>query len=207
MANLFQDDRNIIEQHPLDNSLDRLRDTLRKEEESYDAADDDSTQKLQKAISGLLGALLLSEAAGHLASRTESREIATDLLGLRRRVQNGDFNYEHYRPLVRCITQKASDVNVWSAVFNLIPPLSHITPPTSIAPSFDGTPIRHTSSSHQGSEQTRQLLEGRIFEEIDDCIYRNVGGFFSKYFEGNEWTEQAVSITASLTVFWVFPTL
>lgn len=37
-------------------------------------------------------------------------------------------------------------------------------------------------------------LGRRIFEEIKDCIYRDVGGFFSKYFEGKEWTERSKEI-------------
>lgn len=37
-------------------------------------------------------------------------------------------------------------------------------------------------------------MEGRIFEEIKSCTYRNVGGFFSKYFEGKDWTEQTKEI-------------
>ncbi|SLM36384.1 protein [Lasallia pustulata] len=67
-------------------------------------------------------------------------------------------------------------------------------PPTSIPPSLNGTPMRHTSASQQGGEQTVDLLKGRIFEEIKSCTYRNVGGFFSKYFEGKDWTEQTKEI-------------
>lgn len=33
-------------------------------------------------------------------------------------------------------------------------------------------------------------MEARIFEEIRECTYRDVKGFFSKYFENKDWTEQ-----------------
>jgi len=33
-----------------------------------------------------------------------------------------------------------------------------------------------------------------IFEEIKNSTYRNVGGFFSKYFEGKDWTERTKEI-------------
>ena len=194
MANVLQDDRIVIEKYPLEHSLDHLRDALRKVEESYDAADQQHGQRAQKAILGLLGALLLSEAAGCLALRTENRDIASDLFRLRQCVQKGDLNYEYYRALVRLVIQKASDVDIWSAVFNLITTISRLTPPTSIAPSFDGPPITHSSASQQGSEQTEKLLKAPIFHEIMNCTYRGVGGFFSKYFEGKVWTQRSKEI-------------
>jgi hypothetical protein len=73
-----------------------------------------------------------------------------------------------------------------------LPPAPHpATPPASIPPSFDGTPITHSSASQQGDEQTRRLVEDRIFKEIKYCTYPGVGGFFSKYFDGEEWTEES----------------
>ncbi len=112
MANLSQGDRNIIEKYSLDKTSDHLRDILRKAEESYDVASDDCGQGPQKATSALLGALLLSEAAGHLGSKIGDRDVASDLFGLRRRMQNGDFNYEHYRTLVRLVIRKALDLDI-----------------------------------------------------------------------------------------------
>jgi len=37
-------------------------------------------------------------------------------------------------------------------------------------------------------------VEGRIFEEIRECTYQDVDGFFSKYFEGKPWTERTKGI-------------
>jgi hypothetical protein len=37
-------------------------------------------------------------------------------------------------------------------------------------------------------------VEERVFEEIKDCTYRDVEGFFSKYFEGKDWTERTKEI-------------
>ncbi len=112
MGNLLPKDRDIIEKYPLDNTLNHLQDTLRKAEQSYDAVDDNSDQVPRKAASGLLGALIGSETSAHLSSRIGNREVATDLLGLRRRMQNGDFNYEHYRALIRLVIRKASDIDI-----------------------------------------------------------------------------------------------
>ncbi|MCJ1367486.1 hypothetical protein MMC16_006619 [Acarospora aff. strigata] len=147
MANLSQDDRDIIEKYPLDNSLDHLREALRGVEQSYDAKVDDSGQGAQKAISRLLYTLQGHEVALGARSKTSNENVASELSTLFRRVQNRDFQYEHYRPLVRLVVRKASEVDIWGAVFNLIVTVSRLTPPASIAPSYDGTPVTHSSAS------------------------------------------------------------
>ena len=201
MANLSQNDRNIIAEHPLDKCLDHLRDPLRRVEQKYEpnslshhdvvnGADSDP----QKAISRLLTTLMSHEVALDLRSKTGSGDIASDLLGLRRRVRNGNFIYEHCRALSRLVVKQAPDVGIWNAVFDLITTVSRTTPPTSIPVSFDGTPITSSSASQQGGEQTQKLVEGRIFEEIRGCTHQNVEGFFSKYFEGKPWTERTKEI-------------
>ena len=53
--------------------------------------------------------------------------------------RRGEFNYEHYRVLSRLVIEQAPDVNIWSAVIDLIartrPAKSVITPPPS-GPTF-----------------------------------------------------------------------
>ncbi|OJD25348.1 hypothetical protein ACJ73_03285 [Blastomyces percursus] len=61
-------------------------------------------------------------------------------------------------------------------------------------PSLDGTPVKSTSSSQKGSEQTRELVDSRIFEEIRGCTFRGVDGFFVKFFEGKDWSDKADAI-------------
>jgi hypothetical protein len=126
-------------EHPLDDSLDHLRNAFRKAVQSYkpgaifyDGAVGSSSQRLEKATSRLLSALMGSDVALYLPSRIGNRNMASDLLRVRERVQKGDFNYEHYRTLSRLVIKKASDVKIWSAVFNLIITLSRISPPASI---------------------------------------------------------------------------
>ncbi|KAA6409210.1 MAG: hypothetical protein FRX48_06763 [Lasallia pustulata] len=203
MANLSPDERVIIAKHPLDISLDHLQDPLRKIEQSYkpgslsyDGAVDSLNSGPQNAILKLLGTFTAHEVAFNLRSKTGNGPIASELFTLCRHVVNGDgdFSYEDYRAISLLVIEQAPDVDIWNAVLNLINTVSRTTPPTSIPASFDGTPMTHTSASQQGGEQTVKLLEGRIFEEIKSCTYRNVGGFFSKYFEGKDWTEQTKEI-------------
>lgn len=101
MVNLSQEDCTIILEHLLDDSLAHLQDALRKAERSYkpgvisyDGAVDRSDQGLQKATSRLLSALTGSDVALYLPSKTGNRNVASDLLRVRERVQKGDFHYE-----------------------------------------------------------------------------------------------------------------
>ncbi|EDN09515.1 predicted protein [Histoplasma mississippiense (nom. inval.)] len=68
------------------------------------------------------------------------------------------------------------------------------TPPASVPPSFDGTPVKSTSSSQKGSEQTCELMNPRIFEEIHGCTFRDVESFFDKYFEEKDWSGKTDAI-------------
>lgn len=201
MANLSQNDRNIIAEHPLDTSLDHLREPLRKTEQSYkssslsfDGAADVPNLGPQKVISRLLYALQGHEVALDLRSKIGNNDIASELSELFKHVRSGRYNYEHYRALSRLVIKQASDVDIWNAVFDLIITVSRTTPPTSIPPSFDGTPITISSSSFQGSEQTRKIIESAMFYEIKGCTYRDVDGFFEKYFEGRRWSRKSKEI-------------
>ncbi|EEH40544.2 hypothetical protein PAAG_08997 [Paracoccidioides lutzii Pb01] len=42
--------------------------------------------------------------------------------------------------------------------------------------------------------QTCELVNPRIFEEIRGCTFRDVEGFFDKYFEGKDWSDKADAI-------------
>ena len=48
---------------------------------------------------------------------------------------------------------------------------------------LEDTPVTRSSSSFQGSEQTKKILDPALFYEIQHCTYRNVDGFFEKFFE------------------------
>ena len=194
MANLSQEDRTVITKYPLDDSLDHLQESLRKAEQSHDSAGDNRDQGTLKAVSRLLSTLQGHDVALALHSKIGSGDVAWALSTLFGRVRNGDFNYEQYRPLSLLVIKNASDLDIWNAVFDLIRFISSITPPTSIPPSFNGTPVIYSSASMQGDEQTKRLLEISLFDEIKNCTYRNVGGFFPKYFEEREWSKQSKEI-------------
>ncbi|KJZ68312.1 hypothetical protein HIM_12297 [Hirsutella minnesotensis 3608] len=196
---LSEHDRDLIARHPLGSSLDHLRKSLQDAEQSYSSTSgpngdaDNSEQDRRKAISRLLSAFIGLEAAPDLNSNI-NRDVITELAGLVRRIRKGDFTYIYYRPLVRLVLQKASDSEIWSAVLGLISTLNRVTPPESVPATFDSTPITHSSASQQGAEQTRELVERKVFEEIRFCTYRDVEGFFEKYFDRKEWTRRALDV-------------
>ncbi|OAX81630.1 hypothetical protein ACJ72_04029 [Emergomyces africanus] len=216
MTELSPDENSIIEKHPLTGSVNRLRDTLREAEKaavesrliSYDGAvGDDLYQFYQNALSKLLLALMDEKIAFNLPSRITDGNVDSDLADLYKHLRKGkgNFMYDHYRLLVRLVIQRPLDdeiqnvktwnVDIWKAVFNLIDAVSRMTLSASVPPSFDGTPVPSTSlSSQRGPEQTRELVEAKIFKEIQDCIHRDVGGFFAKYFEGRDWSGRADAI-------------
>ncbi|KAF2454800.1 FunK1 protein kinase [Lineolata rhizophorae] len=154
----------------------------------------DQEHDFQDVISRLILALTGTRAAFHLRSKTRSEDVASELVTLFRRIRNDDFTYDRYRPLVKLVIDRKPDVEIWSAVFDLITTLSRATPPASVPAGFDDTPITHTSASQQGAEQTRKLVEERLFEEIGRCTYPSVEGFVEKHFEGKDWTPRALKI-------------
>ncbi|OJD15290.1 hypothetical protein AJ78_04439 [Emergomyces pasteurianus Ep9510] len=194
MAELSDHDFDIIAKHPLNDSLYRLQDLLQEAEQKYNDTTDPRDEICQQAISKLLTTLMGERAAFTLGSRTGDENLASDLASLFRRLQQGHLAYDHCRALAQLVLQKASDVDVWKAVLELTATISRSTPPASIPPSFDGTPVKSTSSSQKGSEQTRELVNPRIFEEIRGCTFRDVEGFFDKYFEGRDWSGKADAI-------------
>ncbi|KGQ02071.1 hypothetical protein PAAG_11252 [Paracoccidioides lutzii Pb01] len=213
MAGLSQEDHNIIKNHPLTNSVDHLQGMLQEAEKIYELclnshndAVDSLDQLYQWAISRLLSALQREDAAHSLHSQMSDGNMASDLARLVNRLQKakGNFMYDEYSLLICLVIQRPPDIelqsvekwniDIWSAVFSLIDNFSQTTPPMSIPPFFDGTPVTSNSSSQKGSEQTHELVNSRIFEEIHDCTFQDVEGFFDKYFEEKDWSGKADAI-------------
>lgn len=171
-----------------------LRVALTSIDRSYDGTVDIPDQTYRKAISKLLSTLLGEEAAFNLRSKTTALNITYDLSLIFVHVQDGEFKYEQYRALSQLAIQNAPDIDIWNAVVDLITNVSQLTPPSTLPPSSDNTPINYSSASQQGSEQTRALVEERVFEEIRSCTYCDVEEFFAKYLEGKEWTCRTLDI-------------
>lgn len=137
--------------------------------------------------------LMGSSACHGLPSKARPHQVSFDLVYLFTCIKRGDFDYGHYRPLSELFIVNATDIDIWEAVFTLIQ-IVYRTTPSSIPPSFESTPVKYSSASQQGNEQTASLLRSRIFDEIKECTYRYVEGFFEKYFEGKTWSKRSTNI-------------
>ncbi|KJZ71102.1 hypothetical protein HIM_09521 [Hirsutella minnesotensis 3608] len=201
MATLSEHDRDIIARHPLAGSLDHLFQSLRDAVQFYGPAASahgghtgSSKQDHQRSVSRLLTALMGHETALDLHSCLSNRNVASELATILGRLRQDHIDYGHFIPLVKFVAQKASDLEIWSAVLDLISTLTRVTPPASVPVTFDSTPITHSSASQQGAEQTRELVERKVFEEIRFCTYRDVEGFFEKYFDRKDWSCRALDV-------------
>ncbi|KJZ69215.1 hypothetical protein HIM_11394 [Hirsutella minnesotensis 3608] len=105
-------------------------------------------------------------------------------------VRGGSLKLAQFRPLVDAVIANSPDNNIWAAVFNLIADVNPSTPPpSSIAPTFKGTPIK-SSSSRLADSETRDIVERELFGEIKNCTFRNVGGFWDKFFDPKSWRKE-----------------
>ncbi|KAK1251548.1 hypothetical protein MKX07_007027 [Trichoderma sp. CBMAI-0711] len=185
----------IIAQHPLNDTLDPVRNKLRDGNEG-DANEGNGPG--QEAIAALLSALVGSTAAYNLQAPGGSGHVAGRLFSVLLLFRGGSVRSAHFRTLIRCVVDKKSDVDVWEAVLTTIENLSTATPPpSSIAPTFTGTPIK-SSSSRLADSETRDIVVAELFYEIKDCTFRNVGGFWERFFSPEGWRQEQKSMLKAL---------
>jgi hypothetical protein len=122
--------------------------------------------------------------------------LRADLFSLGSKVGSRDFDIKSTIPLVKLVVNNAPDVEIWHAVFNLILTTSpkRVTPPTAFEKAVFDTPLRSSSASQRGVEQTHDEVDQRILEELTGRVYYDVGGFYERYFKGKSWTNKARDI-------------
>ncbi|KAL7938215.1 serine/threonine-protein kinase Sgk2 [Trichoderma chlorosporum] len=171
----------VISKHPLNDTLDSIREKLR----------DSNTQE---NVASLLGALVISPAALNLLLTDGAGDVAAKLFPIQRLVRKGSVDLDQFLPLIRHVIDKGTDIDIWQAVFVII---DKKTPQlNSLATTFRGTPIKGSSGRLADSE-TREIVERELFSEIKDCTFRNVGGFFDKFFNPEGWSaEQRLMVQA-----------
>ncbi|KAI3331206.1 serine/threonine-protein kinase Sgk2 [Ustulina deusta] len=175
---LSQQAKDVISELPLKDTLDHIRHRL---------CDSDIANPRQEDVTNLLSALVISPTAFSLPFPDGNGNVAAKLFPIQQQVRGGLVKPDHFCALVRHVVSKSSDLDIWEAVFDVIDNLSALTPPpSSIAPTFQGTPVR-SSSSRLSDGETRDIVERELFFEIRDCTFRNVGGFRDKFFNTKNW--------------------
>lgn len=99
-------------------------------------------------------------------------------------------------PLIKQVVEHASVRDILNTVIALVAP--QVIPPTAFNKFLHDTPLKSTSSSQQGSEQTHDEIDPRILQEINGCIYKDTKGFYEKYFEGKSWLPAVEEIILSV---------
>ena len=153
MANLSQNDHNIIREHSLNKYLNHLWDSLQKAEQDYkphfilyDRTVDNLNSGPQKALSQLFNVLKGHEVVYNLHSKTEYEDVIFELFELFKHIWSSHYNYKHYHVLSWIVIKQTSDVDIWNIVFDLITTIFYTTPPTSIPVFYNDTSVTISSS-------------------------------------------------------------
>ncbi|KAK7229650.1 hypothetical protein V2G26_001820 [Clonostachys chloroleuca] len=176
---LSREQAKVVERYPLKDLLGRFPAILR----DLTASD----ESWRTNITSVLSALLDSNTALNLSTSNGDGDVAGQLFAIRQEIRKGKLHFAYFRPLVDIVVANSPDIDIWSAVFDLITAVSPSTPlSSSIAPTFKGTPIK-TSSNRIADSETREIVERELFYEIKDCTFRNVRGFCDKFFNPQSW--------------------
>lgn len=181
---LTRQQNSIISEYPFNGTLEPFRDKL------YNPNGEDKIRRGH--IADLLVALVSSPAASYFFVPGGSRNVSVveSLLALRLYIYEIEIDLNPFDSLVHHVVDESSDNVIWAAVFSLIDAFHSRTPLRSrIYPTFNGTPIK-TSSSRLADSETREIVEGELFEEMKDCVFRGVGGFWDKFFNPQNWRQE-----------------
>ncbi|KAG6266240.1 hypothetical protein E4U47_005952 [Claviceps purpurea] len=185
MTDLIEEERRIILDNPLGHSLDSVREALRNTEEDAqgEAFDAERSNPWLEAVLELVIALYASKACRWLASRIEKRRHLPSNLGdICTRLENHELPIQVFRPLSQLVLNRASDIDIWTAVIAVIDTQNKDTPPTY-------HPLSWPSFKYTATE-----ADAEVFDEICNSTHCAVGGFHQKYFEGHEWNSRAAEV-------------
>ncbi|KMU88409.1 hypothetical protein CIHG_06209 [Coccidioides immitis H538.4] len=172
MTELSPADCAIIEKCRLSNTSHNLHRRLEEADQALRNPNPPRSDACQKAVLRLLYFLQGQEAAFDLRSKTRDGSVASELATLFRHVE-GNFHYDHYRPLVQLVIQKAPDTDIWKAVFDLIATVTQVErstpPPRPSLPILQTPRSRNTSSLANSSELRRDIdpvLRGELLSSL-----------------------------------------
>jgi hypothetical protein len=155
---------------------------------------------VKNLVLDLIQALQIEPAARTLPSRIADRTVSGDLAILYGRVDSNQLDIASAIPLVEQIVRNEpdaltwNDADIWHAVFELVARTNPATPPTAFEKAVFDTPLRSSSASQRGIEQTHDEVDQRILEELTGRVYYDVGGFFERHFEEKTWANNARDI-------------
>lgn len=155
---------------------------------------------VKNLVLDLIQALQIEPAARTLPSRIADRTLSGDLAILYGRVDSNQLDIASAIPLVEQIVRNEPDVStwndadIWHAVFELVARTNPATPLTAFEKAVFDTPLRSSSASQRGLEQTYDEVDQRILEELTGRVYYDVRGFFERHFEEKTWANNVRDI-------------
>ncbi|KAH6661767.1 hypothetical protein B0J14DRAFT_707992 [Halenospora varia] len=154
------------------------------------------TTVAKNLVLDLILALQSRPAARVLPSRNSRGTLLGDLSTYVTLVDSYKFDIKSAIPLVELVINNAPDVEIWRGVSDLIALTNpkQLTPPTAFEKAVFDTPLRSSSASQRGIEQTHDEVDQRILEELTGRVYYDVGDFYDRYFEGKAWMNNAGDI-------------
>lgn len=141
-------------------------------------------------------ALQSQQAARALPSKSGHGSLRGDIFILGSKVDSNELDASSTVRLLGRVVEKAPDAEIWNAVYDLVELTNTkpTTPPTALQGSVLDTPLRSSSASQSGTEQTHHEVDQRILEELTDRVFYDVGGFYERYFTDKHWTGKARKI-------------
>ncbi|KAI1914079.1 hypothetical protein LOZ58_005138 [Ophidiomyces ophidiicola] len=174
----------IIKKYPLKKHLlQSIFGELQDAEQAY--MTDDTGDTCKNSVSSLLNVLQGQKAAYNLQSRTSSQDVASELADLFVRLRRGDFNYNHYRPLVQLVLEDSPDIDIWKAVLDLIDnatQAARVTPSPRAAPSTAQTPKSYNTSGLVNSSEYQKNIDPVLKHELLGQLHSDVDGFLDAFF-------------------------
>jgi len=156
-----------------------------------------ATPVVKNLILDLIQAMHIEPAARTLPSRVADRTVSGDLAILYGRVDSNQLDIASAIPLVEQIVRNEpdastwNDADIWHVVFELVARTNPATPPTAFEKAVFDTPLRSSSASQRGVEQTHDEVDQRILEDLTRRVYYDVRGFFKRYFKEKTWSNKA----------------
>lgn len=157
---------------------------------------------IKNLVLDLILALLAKPAARILRSRIGNGTLDGDLGSLYVRVVSDQCDIALAIPLVDYIVRieadapSWNDVDIWDAVYEFVARSNAGTPPIALERTLLDTPLRSSSASQGGIEQTHNHVDQQLRQELTGRVYYDVGGFFERYFEKKSWSNKAEDIYA-----------
>ncbi|SZF05211.1 unnamed protein product [Blumeria hordei] len=99
-------------------------------------------------------------------------------------------------PLINSIIYNATDNEIWNNVIYLVDLEEPIKPLETNIPFTNQGESRHRrcTAPYEGVDQIMQTLKEALRTELAGTIFKNVDGFYKKYFEGTTWAGQCEEI-------------